>query len=317
MAKLIESVSGVNVGVDVGKNALDICIHELKLWWQEENTAAGIKRLLNRLGEYHVERLVMEATGRYGWELAEAGLIHGLPVCVVKPISVRRYAGAINQTAKTDKIDAAVIAEYAAVIKPKLSLSRDKKQLEMKDLLTRRRQLIDMRTREMNRKQVMGKMLMVSCGRILRSLNAEIKRVEDRLLKEIDLHDEWNERKVRLLEVPGVGNALVFTLLADLPELGILNSKEIGALVGVAPMNRDSGRLRGKRSIQGGRANIRTVLYMATLSAIQCNPAIKAFYTRLVTSGKHKKVALVASMRKFITMLNAMIRNNTTWSYEC
>lgn len=316
MTKLIESAVGFNVGVDVGKLTLDICIHEKQLWWQEENSAIGIKRLLKRLSEYRIERLVMEATGRYGWELAEAGLIQGFPVCVVKPVSIRRYAGAINRTAKTDKIDAAVIAEYAAVIKPRLSLNRDKKQLEMKDLLSRRRQLIEMRTREMNRKQVMGKVLAVSCQRILRSLNAEIERIETRLLTEIELHDEWRDRKTRLLAIPGVGNALIFTLLADLPELGLLNNKEIGALVGVAPMNRDSGRLRGKRSIQGGRSNIRTVLYMATLSAIQCNPIIKGFYTRLVAMGKHKKVALVACMRKFITVLNAMIRNNTTWAYE-
>jgi len=161
----------------------------------------------------------------------------------------------------------------------------------------------------------MGKTLAVSCRRIIRYLNAEIKRIEKQLARHVAEQAEWTEKQSLLKTVPGVGDTLVYTLLADLPELGDLNNKEISKLVGVAPINRDSGRMRGKRRIQGGRANIRTVLYMATLSATQCNPVIKAFYRKLVAQGKHKKVALTACMRKFIIILNTMVKNKTEWAF--
>ena len=306
----------VNVGVDVGKEKLDICIHEKQLHWQEENTEAGIRRILKRLSHYHVERLVMEATGRYEFELAEAAYNKGLPVVIAKPLSVRRYAGAVEQLAKTDKIDAAIIAEYGAVVKPRVSKRKSKNLIAIKNLLTRRRQLVNLRTQEMNRKGIMGKSLEISCQRIIRTLDIEIVRMEKQLSKHVEQQSEWSEKQTLLKSTPGVGDTLVYTLLADLPELGALNNREISALVGVAPINRDSGRHRGKRRIQGGRAAIRAVLYMATLSATQCNPVIKAFYRKLVAQGKHKKVALTACMRKLITILNTMVKNKTQWAYE-
>lgn len=305
----------VNVGVDVGKARLDIVIHEKNLYWQEDNTTEGIKRILKRLSHYQVDRLVMEATGRYEFELAQAAHEKGLPVCIARPLSVRRYAGAVEQLAKTDKIDAAIIAEYAAVVQPRTTPQKSKNLIAIKDLVVRRRQLVNLRTQEMNRLKIMGKTLSVSCRRMIRALDAEIIRMEKRLTTHIEQQAEWTEKHTLLTSAPGVGNTLCYTLLADLPELGTLNNREISALVGVAPINRDSGRSRGKRRVQGGRAAIRAVLYMATLSAIQCNPVIKAFYRKLLAQGKHTKVAITACMRKFITILNTMVKNKTEWAF--
>jgi transposase len=315
MANLTKSKTVVNVGVDVGKHFLDVCIHEKELYWREDNTIAGIKRILKRLSYYQVERLVMEATGRYEFELAQLAYARKLPVCIVKPLLVRRYAGANDQLAKTDKLDAQIIAEFGAVLKPRVTPAKSKNLIAIKDLIARRRQLVNLRTQESNRSGIMGRILAVSCRRIIRHLNAEIERIEKQLAKYVAEQAEWTEKQRLLKTVPGVGNTLIYTLLADLPELGELNNKEVSKLVGVAPINKDSGRMRGKRRIQGGRANIRTVLYMATLSATQCNPVIKAFYKKLVAQGKHKKVAITACMRKFIIILNTMIKNKTEWAF--
>lgn len=315
MANLKKRKTVINVGVDVGKHTLDICIHEKQLYWQEENTAEGITRILKRLSHYQVERLVVEATGRYEFELAQSAYSKGIPVCIAKPLSVRRYAGAVEQLAKTDKIDAGIIAQYAAVIQPRVTPQKSKNLIAIKNLITRRRQLVNLRTQEMNRKGIMGKDLIVSCRRIIKHLDTEIQRIEKRLSNHVKDQAEWTEKQTILKSTPGVGDTLIYTLLADLPELGELTNREISSLVGVAPINRDSGRLRGKRRIQGGRAAIRTVLYMATLSATQCNPVIKAFYKKLVAQGKHKKVAITACMRKFIIILNTMIKNKSEWAY--
>ena len=313
MTNLIKSKTSINVGIDVGKAFLDVYIHEKELHWQEQNDDAGIKRLLKRLAHYQVERLVMEATGRYEFNLAEAAHNKGIPVCIVKPLLVRRFAGAMNQLAKTDKIDAAVIAHFAVMVKPTITPQKSKNLIAIKDLIARRRQLMSLRTQELNRVKIMGKTLEVSCKRIIRCLDLEISRMETKLAKHVGDQAEWTEKKTILKSVPGVGDTLVYTLLADLPELGDLNKNQVAALVGVAPINRDSGKLRGKRRVQGGRANVRTVLYMATLSATLCNPVIRSFYKRLVAQGKHKKVALTACMRKFITILNAMVRDKVEW----
>jgi len=315
MANLTQSKSSVNVGVDVGKTFLDVCIHEKQLHFQEENTPKGIQAILKRLAHYKVERLVVEATGRYEFALAEAAYLKELPVCIMKPLSIRRYAGAVEQLAKTDKIDAAIIAEFAAVIKPKPTPQKSKNLIAIKDLLARRRQVMEMRTQELNRVKIMGKSLEASCKRIIKVLDKEVERLEKSLSEYVDEQSEWSEKRELLISTPGVGNTLVYTLLADLPEIGTLNNREISALVGVAPMNRDSGSLRGKRKIKGGRASVRTMLYMATLSATQCNPVIKHFYKKLVEQGKHKKVAIVACMRKFITILNAMVRDKKEWCH--
>ncbi|MCB1757776.1 MAG: IS110 family transposase [Gammaproteobacteria bacterium] len=315
MTNLKKSKTPVNVGVDVGKQFLDIHIHEKNCYWQEQNTPAGIKRILKRLTYYQVQRLVVDATGRYEFALTEAAFDKTIPVCILRPLSVRRYAGAIEQLAKTDKIDAALIAEYAAVIQPRPTPRKSKSLIAIKDLLARRRQIMEMRTQELTRLKIMGNAFAVSCKRLIKTFDAEILRMEKKLNQQVQQQAEWCQRKAILTSAPGVGDTLAYTLLADMPELGTLSNKQASALVGVAPINRDSGRWRGKRRIQGGRASVRTTLYMATLSATQCNPVIKAFYQKLVASGKHKKVAITACMRKFITILNAMVRNKLEWAY--
>lgn len=315
MTNLKKRKSIVNVGVDVGKFTLDVHIYENDTYWQDDNNSEGIKRILKRLAHYRVLRLVMEATGRYEFELAQAAYSKGLPVCIIKPSAIRQYAKADNRLAKTDKLDAQLIAEYGAIMQPVVTPCKSKNLLAIKDLISRRRQLMGMRTQELNRKQIMGKGFEVSCKRMIRHLDQEIARIEKQLAKHVEAESAWAEKQVILKSAPGVGNTLIYTLLADLPEIGELTRREIAALVGVAPMNRDSGKLRGKRRIQGGRYTVRTILYMATLSAITCNPVIKAFYNQLVAQGKHKKVALTACMRKFITMLNAMVRDRCEWAY--
>jgi len=315
MTNLKKSKTNVNVGIDVGKWFLDVCLYEKDLHWQVENNPEGVRKLIGRLGRYNVQRLVMEATGRYQLLLAEQAFKKGLPVCIVKPLSVRRYAQALGKTAKTDKIDAQVIAEFGARVEPTITLAKSKNLMLIKDLLSRRRQLVNMRTKELNRVKIMGKALEASCKRIIKMLELEVVRTEKLLDKLIENESEWAEKKALLKTAPGIGDTMVYTLLADLPELGSMTNKQAAALVGVAPMNRDSGKMKGKRRIQGGRYGVRTTLYMATLSATLCNPVIKEFYQRLTATGKHSKVALTACMRKFIVMLNAMVRDNSEWQY--
>jgi len=315
MTNLNKSKSAVNVGVDVGKASLDVYIYEKGIHWQDNNDADGIKRILKRLSHYKIERIVMEATGRYEFNLAQAAHAKNFPVCIAKPSSVRQYAKAINILAKTDKLDAELIAEFGAIVQPNITPQKSKNLLAIKDLIARRRQLMGMRTQELNRKHIMGKSFEISCKRIIKYLDQEIGRIEKRLSKHVEDEAEWAEKKEILKSAPGVGDTLVYTILADLPEIGELSRTKISALVGVAPINRDSGKMRGKRRIKGGRYSVRTVLYMATLSATQCNPVIKAFYNQLVAQGKHKKVALTACMRKFIIMLNAMVRDRCEWAY--
>jgi len=247
--------------------------------------------------------------------LAEAAFKKALPVCIVKPLSVRRYAQAIGLLAKTDKIEAKVIAEFGFKVQPSITLRKTKNLMLIKDLLSRRRQLVNMKTKELNRVKIMGKALEVSCKRIIRTLEIEIGRMEKQLDRLIEKESEWSEKNELLKSAPGIGETMVYTLLADLPELGTMTNKQAAALVGVAPVNRDSGKMKGKRRIQGGRYSVRTTLYMATLSATFCNPVIKKFYQRLTSQGKHNKVALTACMRKFIVMLNAMVRDNCEWQY--
>jgi transposase len=232
---------------------------------------------------------------------------------VANPLTIRRYAGAIGLLAKTDKLDAGLIAEYAAVLKPEVRPLASEKTLRIKDLLSRRRQLMEMRTMELNREQQFDGKIAASCRRLIKALEKEVAAVEQALDQAIEEVEEWRQRKELLLSVPGVGDTLAYTLLGDMPELGELNQKQIAALTGVAPFNRDSGNQRGRRRIRGGRAGVRTVLFMATLSAVQHNPVIRAFYQRLVAAGKHKKVALVACMRKMMGLLNAMLRDGKSW----
>ncbi|WP_346837882.1 IS110 family transposase [Microbulbifer sp. SAOS-129_SWC] len=307
-------VTGVNVGVDVGKFSLDFHIHERGVHWSSDNSEEGIRYSIGRIRRYNVERVVVEATGRYELNFAQTAFERDLPIVIAKPLSVRRYAGAIDQLAKTDRIDAALIAEFGAKVQPRISRNNGKNLRRIKDLLARRRQLMNIRVQELNRDEVMGDgILEASYRRVLKILDKEIEWVDGQLSKAIEKESSWSEKKRLLKSVPGVGDVLAHTLLGDLPELGTLNNKQIASLAGVAPFNRDSGKLKGKRRIQGGRRSVRVVLYMATVSATLCNPAIKAQYQQLVAKGKHKKVALVACMRKLLTVLNAMVRDQKEW----
>ena len=305
--------TSVNVGIDVGKDQLDVVIHEPQLHFIVTNDAPGIRRLLSRIARYNPARVVVEATGRREYDFVVAAAERGLPVIICQPLLVRRYASASGILAKTDKIDAGILASYAAVMQPEVRPLAIGNIRKIKDLVARRRQLIEMSTMEKNRLDVMPKELAADIRRHVRHLQSQIEKVDRAVAELVDSIEEWREKRDLLASVPGIGPQVVNTLLADLPELGSLSNKQIAALVGVAPFNRDSGRFRGKRRIRGGRASVRTVLFMAMLSAIQHNPVIRATYRKLLANGKHKKVALTACMRKMICILNTMLRNQSTW----
>ena len=303
----------VNIGVDVGKANLDISLHPSGQFYSIPNSEPHIRRFVKILKGYSIERIVVEATGRYEHALVQACDQAGLPIIVVNPISVRRYAQAIGVLAKTDRIDAQVIAKYAATLKPEFKPIPDKTSQNIKDLLTRRSQLLEMSTMEKNRLQILPKSLHRSIKSLLRMLQSQIETITKQIEQEVAKVNHWRIKSEILTSVPGVGKVLTYTLLSELPELGSLNRKEIAALVCVAPINRDSGKLNGKRRIRGGRHRVRTVMFMAMLSSIQCNPVFKRFYEHLKAQGKIPKVALIACMRKMIVVLNTMVKNQEPW----
>jgi len=303
----------VNIGVDVGKANLDIALHPTGQFYSIPNSEAHIQRFVKILKGYAIERIVVEATGRYEHALVQACDQAGLPIIVVNPTSVRRYAQAIGVLAKTDRIDAQVIAKYAATLKPEFRPIPDKTSQKIKDLLTRRSQLLEMSTMEKNRLQILPKTLHRSITSLLKMLQSQVKTITQQIDQEVAKVDHWRIKAEILTSVPGVGKVLTYTLLSELPELGSLNRKEIAALVGVAPINRDSGKLNGKRRIRGGCHRVRTVMFMAMLSSIQCNPVFKRFYEHLKAQGKLPKVALIACMRKMIVVLNTMVKNQEPW----
>jgi len=305
-----------NIGIDVGKAYLDIYIYELDLHWQVENNAKGIKDLLNTLGRYKLTAIAVEATGGYERLLVESCVDRELPVVVVQPMQVRQFAKAQGILAKTDKIDARLIAQFAVIMKPAIRPQSSKKIRYIKDLLLRKRQLIEARTQELNRSSKAQNGLIASHRRLLKLLDKEIEWVNTKLAKEVAEVTEWKRRYDIITSAPGIGDGVAFTLLGELPELGTLTSRQISALAGLAPYNCDSGKMKGKRRIRGGRAPIRTMLYMAMLCAIQHNTVMKNFYTKLVAQGKHKKVALTACMHKMIIILNTMVRNDCEWQAQ-
>lgn len=305
--------SEVHIGVDVGKSQLDFHCHESGEYFSVSNSCKGIGQAFKNLAGYSITHLVVEATGRHEQGLVQACQAKGIPVVIAQPIAIRRFAGALGILAKTDKLDSQVIAQYAATIKPPIRALPDKTTRQLKDLTVRRKQVIGMLTMEKNRLQVMPAFMKVDIRRSIGSLQKQLQKLDECIRTRSEQVAEWRQRRDIMESMPGIGVTLSTTLLADLQELGSLNHKQIAALVGVAPMNRDSGKMRGKRRIRGGRAHVRTVLFMAALSAIQHNPVIKAFYQKLVAKGKNKKVAVVACMRKMIVLLNAMVRDETYW----
>ena len=306
----------ISVGIDTGKSQLDFYIRPLDEFFSVDNSVAGIREAIKRLKILQPTRIVIEATGRLELPFVVAAQKANLPVTIANPIQVRRFAGALGQLAKTDPLDAKLIAHFGEALKPEPTQLKPENVRLISDLLARRSQLLDISTMEKNRLSILPKTLHASLKRHLKQLQTEIKRIETQLDKLIDQTPEWQQKRDLLLSVNGVGKILAYTLLSDLPELGQLNRKEIASLVGVAPMNRESGNYKGKRRIRGGRAKVRTVLFMAIMSAVQSNPVLKAKYQQLKDNGKPPKVALVACMRKLLTILNVMMKTGQHWKTE-
>lgn len=308
-------MTGWFVGIDVCKARLDVAVCPSGEPWSVSNDTAGVAALTARLAALAPERIVVEATGRLEAIVVGALVAAGLPVVLINPRQVRDFARAAGQLAKTDSIDARILARFAEAMRPPVRRLPDEQAQRLRDLLARRRQLIDMHTAEENR------LAPTTVPGIRREIQPHLRWLEKRrdavdgeLAVAIKGSPLWQHRDTLLQSTPSVGPVLSRTLLADVPELGQLDRKRIAALVGVAPLNRDSGRFRGRRSVWGGRAHVRTVLYMATLNAIRFNAVIRHFHQRLIAAGKKPKVAIVACMRKLLTILNAMIRDNTCWS---
>ena len=306
-------VEEINVGIDTSKPQLDIYIRPVGEYFSVENNASGIKEALKRIKQYKPTRIIIEATGRLELPFACAAAKAKLPIVVANALHVHKFIAATGQLAKTDKLDAQMVAYYGEALKPRLTEIKADNIQTISDLLARRSELVDMRTMEKNRDSILSKEIKRSNQRLIKQLQKEIEWVEEKLDTLIEATPDWNKTLEILLSVKGVGKVLAYTLLSALPELGQLNRKEVAALVGVAPMNRESGAYRGKRRIRGGRARIRTVLFMAMMSTIQSNPKFKHEYQALVAKGKPKKVALVACMRKMITILNTMVKNGEVW----
>jgi transposase len=308
-------MDGVYAGIDIAKEFLDVAILPSGEKRRYDHNEAGIGKLVAGLKRLAPLLIVMEPTGGLEAMVAAALTVEGMRVAVVNARQVRDYARATGKLAKTDKLDALVMAEFAAVIKPPARKLRDEAAEEIKAMVSRRRQLLEMLTAEKNRLAIARKNLKPNILAHIEWLKKEIADLDHDLRQQIENSPLWRVKDNLLQSIPGVGKVLSATLLAELPELGKINRRQIAALVGVAPFNRDSGNLRGKRSVWGGRASIRAVLYMATLASTRFNPVISTFYQRLLAAGKAKKVALVACMRRLLTIMNAILKTQKAWQY--
>jgi len=316
MESCVTAEPPVHVGIDVSKAMLDVAIEPTHEHWQVANDERGLQQLVERLRELDPERIVLEATG--GYELAALAALGcaELPAVAVNPRQVRDFAKAIGRLAKTDALDAQVLAQFAAVVKPALRPLPDAATRELAGLLARRRQLIEMRTAESNRLTPAVEAVRPEIREHLRWLDKRIKELDRDLHARLRASPLWRDKEDLLRSIPGVGPVLSTTLLAEVPELGSVPHRPLAALVGVAPFNCDSGKWKGTRRIWGGRATVRAVLYMAACTAVRHNPILRALYQRLVAAGKRKKVALVACMRKLLTICNAIIARGTPWRYQ-
>ncbi len=304
------------VGVDVSKDTLDVATYSSEQKWHFPNSEAGINQLIHALNGLIPALVVMEATGGYETPLAYALHRAGIPCAIVNPREVRDFAKATKKLAKTDTIDARVLAHFASAIKPEPRPLSDEQTQELEAILTRRRQVIKMITAERNRLHMARKPVIEAIKSHIDYLEKELSRIDTDLRGRIEESPVQREKYELLQSVPGVGPNLSATLLIELPELGDLNRRQIAALVGVAPLNHDSGTMRGKRSPWGGRPQVRAALYMAALVATRFNPVTSQFYTRLCAMGKAKKVALVACMRKLLTILNSMLKHHVPWHFS-
>lgn len=303
------------IGIDVSKAKLDVHVLREKKDVQFENAAEGIKKCVALCQQVKPQLIVMEATGRYEYLATAAFSAAGLPVAVVNPRRVRDFSRAIGMMAKTDKIDARVIALYASNCEPMPQGQVDDNSRKLKALTARRQQLLDMRTAENNRKEhAIDKEISRSIDIIIKTINKELQKVEGQIHDHIDNMPQLKQKTETLKSIPGIGDTTAAMMVSELPELGTFNRRQIAALVGVAPINRDSGTFKGKRMTGGGRKYVRNRLFMPTLVAIRHNPVLKKYYHRLVEQeGKIKMVAIVAAMRKLLCMMNAMLKNNQSW----
>ena len=297
------------VGIDVSKDTLDVAVLGEKRAWQAENTKVGIQKLVGQLQESCLALIVVEATGGYQRTVVEALFHAGLSVAVVNPARVRQFARASGLLAKTDKLDAFVLATYGKTMQPRQYTGKTEAEKQLSALLARRKQLEEMLKAEQNRLRTTLPSVKNSVEQVIAVLKEQKKRLDEQIQEFLKEQKGWQEQSAILGTAPGVGPVTTATLLAELPELGKMDRKKIAALVGVAPMNYDSGKKRGYRKTKGGRADVRSVLYMSTLVATRHNPLIQSQYQQMLKRGKLKKVALTACMRKFLTILNAMMRD--------
>ena len=301
------------IGIDVAKQQLEVAAHESDYHFRCPNKASAFGELLAELISLRPALIVLEATG--GLEIRVVSALHaaGLPVVVVNPRQVRDFAKALGQLAKTDRLDARVLAHFAAAIKPPLRPIKSKEEQELDALTGRRGQLIEMLTDEKNRRASASDTVRAKIKEHIDWLEDCIAELDEQLKALLQSSGDWQAKDEILQSVPGIGPVVSFSMIADLPELGTLNRQKISKLVGVAPLNRDSGQHRGTRHIYGGRARLRRALYMAALTALRCNPVIKEFYQRLCANQKPFKVAITACMHKLLNIINVMVRDSTTW----
>lgn len=305
------------VGIDVSKRTLDVCILPDKEYFTVENARSAIAKLSRRLAKYDAQRIVVEATGSLHIALINTLVQEQLPVVVVNPRDVRNFAKASGRLAKTDRIDAYTLAEFGQKMKPQLRPIPTKQLQHLRALNSRRQQLIDMLTAEKNRLQDAHRSMHKQIRTHIKWLQKRIDSISADIDKTIRLTPLWRQKDTILQSVKGVGPVTSHKLIGALPELGTINNKTIAALAGLAPMACDSGAMRGKRHIKGGRAVVRRALYMAVLSAARFNPVIAPYYQKLLLRGKPKKVAQTACARKLLVILNAMVRDNTPWRTHC
>jgi transposase len=302
------------IGIDVSRDRLDAHVRPSDESFAVARDSEGLAALIERLRALDPYLVVLEATGGFEVTVAAAVAAAQIPLAVMNPRQIRDFARSTGQLAKTDALDAKAIARFAEAVRPEPRPVPDVQARALGELVARRRQIIEMMTAERNRRrQLTSRRLIKSVDRLLAVLQQELSELERDLDQGIRGTPAWRERDELMRSIPGVGNVVARTLIADLPELGRLDRKQIAALVGVAPLNRDSGKMRGKRTTWGGRAKVRCALYMAALVASRHNPVLKAFYQRLLSAGKPKKLALTAVMRKLLTILNAVVRDNTRW----
>ncbi len=307
-------MENITVGIDVAKDRLDVAVRPSGEIFMAERTAAGIEHLIARLLQLAPKIVALEATGGYETIAAAAFASAGLPVVVVNPAQIRAFAKAIGQRAKTDPIDAAVIARFAEATKPDVRPLPDEETRLLADLVARRRQIVEMIGAERQReKRATAKSLKKSIARLVKALEKELSSADTDIGDAMRASPVWREKEDLLASVPGVGPAIARTLIAELPELGRLNRKEIAALAGLAPFTRQSGQWRGKSFIGGGRTSVRTALFMGAMVAKKHNPVLKVFFERLVAAGKPKMVALIAVARKLLIILNAILRDQKPW----